>query len=66
MGTDQTILLTVEQAGHRLNFSRSKMFTLIGSGEITSIKVGRSRRIPASAVTDYVNRLVRSQSKAVA
>lgn len=52
------VLLTVEQAAHRLSISRTKMFQLIKGGEISSVRIGRSRRVPAEALTAYVERLV--------
>lgn len=53
---DERLLLTVVQAAHRLEISRSLLYELIASGEVESIHVGRLRRIPADALTDYVNR----------
>ncbi|MCZ3389989.1 MAG: helix-turn-helix domain-containing protein [Actinomycetia bacterium] len=50
------MLLTVVEAAHRLEISRSLLYELIASGEVDSIHVGRLRRIPADALTDYVNR----------
>lgn len=53
---DDRLLLTVVQASRRLEISRSLLYELIAIGEIESIHVGRLRRIPADALTDYVNR----------
>jgi excisionase family DNA binding protein len=41
-----------------LRLSRATVYDLIRSGELGSVKVGRSRRIPAQAVTTFVARLV--------
>ena len=51
------LLLTVEDVGQAIKQSRSTVFELLASGEIESVKIGRSRRIPAQAVEDYVARL---------
>lgn len=51
------VLLTVEAAAERLSISRTTMFTLIKAGAIESVKVGRLRRIPAEAITAYINDL---------
>ena len=51
------LLLTVEQAASTLNLGRTVIYQLLMKGEIESLKVGRSRRIPASALNDYVARL---------
>ena len=53
---DDRLLLTVVEAARRLEISRSLLYELIAVGEIESIHVGRLRRIPADALTDYVNR----------
>ena len=38
--------------------SRSRTYELIASGEIPSIKIGWSRRVPAAFLDEYVRRLV--------
>lgn len=48
------VLLTVKQAGARLNLSNPKLYELINSGELRSIKVGRARRIPTFALEEFV------------
>lgn len=51
-------LLTVPEAMSALRLSRATVYDLIRSGELGSVKVGRSRRIPAQAVQTFVARLV--------
>lgn len=53
---DDRLLLTVVEAARRLEVSRSLLYELIAAGEIESIHVGRLRRIPADALSDYVDR----------
>jgi excisionase family DNA binding protein len=48
------LLLTVEEAGAAIGLHRSKMYKLMDSGEVESIKIGKSRRIPAEALAAYV------------
>ncbi|MEU1303318.1 helix-turn-helix domain-containing protein [Streptomyces shenzhenensis] len=36
--------------------------SLIGSGELRSVKIGRSRRVPAEALHEYVQRLDAEQN----
>ena len=55
------LLLSVEQAAARLGLGRTVMFGLIKSGEIESVKIGRSRRIPADALVTYVKKLRESE-----
>lgn len=54
--TDQ-LLLRPEEAAKALGLGRSKVFELMASGAIASVRIGRSRRIPRAALTDYVERL---------
>lgn len=51
------ILLRPEQAARVLNLSRSKVYELIRSKELRSVKSGGSRRISANAIREYVTRL---------
>ncbi|MFI0718142.1 helix-turn-helix domain-containing protein [Streptomyces sp. NPDC021224] len=48
------VALTPEEAARRLSVGRTTLFALIASGEIPSVKIGRSRRVPAEALNDYV------------
>ncbi|WP_433220455.1 helix-turn-helix domain-containing protein [Microtetraspora malaysiensis] len=51
-------LLTVPQAMAALKVSRWTVYNLIRSGELGSIVVGvRCRRIPTTALNDYITRL---------
>jgi excisionase family DNA binding protein len=60
------ILLTVQEAAHVLGIGRTLMYSLIMSGEVESVPIGRLRRIPAECLTEYVTRLRESQTKPVA
>ena len=55
------LLLSVEESAAQLRIGRSRMFDLIRRGEVLSVKVGGSRRIPYDSLRDYVNRLVTEQ-----
>ncbi|MFF0389353.1 helix-turn-helix domain-containing protein [Kitasatospora sp. NPDC004615] len=50
------VALTVEEAARRLGVGRTTMFALIRTGEVPSIPIGRLRRVPAEALTEYVRR----------
>jgi excisionase family DNA binding protein len=39
------------------------MFKLIRTGEITSVQIGRLRRVPASAIQEYAARLVNTSTQ---
>jgi excisionase family DNA binding protein len=53
------LLLRPEEAAGVLGLSRTKVFELIGSGELRSIKIAHLRRVSASALAEYVERLDR-------
>lgn len=48
------IVLTVEQAAERLGVARTLMYSLVSSGAVELVTIGRLRRIPADAVVRYV------------
>lgn len=48
-------LLSVVEAARCLGIGRTLMYDLLGSGQIRSLRVGRLRRIRASALTEYVS-----------
>ncbi|MFH9226550.1 helix-turn-helix domain-containing protein [Streptomyces lydicus] len=47
-------LLTVTEVMARLRLGRSTVYDLIRSHRLTSITIGRSRRIPVAAVREFV------------
>lgn len=53
-------LLRPEEAAQFLSLSRARVYELLAAGEIESIHIGRSRRIPLDALDKFVTRL-RSQ-----
>ena len=52
---DERMLLTVVEAARRLGIGRSSMYRLLDAGQIRSIHVGRSHRIPVDALTEFVD-----------
>ena len=54
---DIPLLLTVQQVGKVLNVSRSKVYTLFDTGELSSVLVGSSRRISENQLADYLRRI---------
>jgi excisionase family DNA binding protein len=54
----ERLLLTVPQVMSELGFSRWRVYELIRTRELASVKVGRSRRIPRVAVEEFVGRLI--------
>ena len=58
------LLLTVPEAAETLAISRSNLYELIVSGAIASIRIDGSRRIPLTALEDYVSRLLAGRTAA--
>ena len=50
-------LLTPEEAAKVLRIGRSKLYQLLAAQELTSIKIGRSRRVRLADVEEYIERL---------
>ncbi|TDE26452.1 helix-turn-helix domain-containing protein [Actinomadura sp. 6K520] len=58
------LLLTVPEAAKALAISRSKLYELLASGAVRSIRIDGSRRIPLNALNDYVNALMDTEEAA--
>ena len=58
------LLMTVPEAAETLAISRSKLYELMASGAIASIRIDGSRRIPVTALEDYISRLLALRSGA--
>jgi excisionase family DNA binding protein len=52
--TVQKVALTPEEAAEALSISRSQMYILIAHDEIASITIGRLRRVPISALHEFI------------
>ncbi|WP_328898572.1 helix-turn-helix domain-containing protein [Streptomyces sp. NBC_00441] len=52
--TVSTELLTVPQVMERLQLGRTAVYDLIRSRQLTSITLGRARRIPTHALTNLI------------
>ena len=59
------LLLTVDEAARLLRMSRSFVYNLVMSGEIASIKLGRSRRVPAVELERFVSERLEAERDGV-
>ncbi|MBF6599018.1 MAG: helix-turn-helix domain-containing protein [Dehalococcoidia bacterium] len=50
-------LLTVEQACEMLKISRAHLYREMQQRRLRAVKIGRNRRIKASAISDYIEKL---------
>lgn len=55
-----------KEAAEQLGVGLTTVRTLIMSGELRSVKVGRARRVPADALREYVQRIDAQQNGATA
>lgn len=53
----EKMLLTVKEAAELLSLSRATVYPLVMSGEIASVKVGRSRRVSRNALLEFIRGL---------
>jgi excisionase family DNA binding protein len=60
------LLLTITEAAAALRLSKGTIKKLIRFGDLDSVKIGASRRIPADAVEDYVKHLKEQAANAAA
>jgi excisionase family DNA binding protein len=51
------LLLRPAEAAEELGVSRSKLYELMRSGQLISVRIGRLRRIPVAALQEYIERL---------
>ena len=51
------LILKVEEAAHLLSLSRKTLYDLMRRGELASVKIGGSRRIPLTALHAFIVRL---------
>lgn len=51
------LLLTPEEASEVLGIGRTKVYALIADGDLLSVRIGNSRRVPRDAVDEFIARL---------
>lgn len=56
------LLWTTEEAARELGIGRTRMYELLRSGEVRSIKLGRSRRIRPEDLAEYVEKLAADEA----
>ena len=55
-----TLLLTTTEAAKALGIGRSKVYELLQTGQLPSVRIGACRRVPADAVHTFVANLKRT------
>jgi excisionase family DNA binding protein len=59
-------LLKVPQVAEILGLGVAKTWELVATGELRSLKSGRARRVPASAVEEYIRAGVEANDRQIA
>lgn len=62
--SSEAILVSPVHARAMLDCGQTRLYELLNSGEILSVKAGKSRRIVVASIHDYVRRLVAQAEKA--
>ena len=57
----EKLLLTPREAAEALSVSRSKLYQLLVGGELQAVRIDGCRRVAASKLRPYVERLVAEQ-----
>lgn len=60
---DQKLLLRPGEAADAIGVSRSRAYELIGSGQIPSIRIGGSLRVPVAALRAWIDDKLAEQYK---
>jgi excisionase family DNA binding protein len=55
--SDGKLLLTIDEAASSLSIGRSHVYRFVLTGELRSVKIGRSRRVPRDALDEFVKGL---------
>ena len=56
----EQLLLRAEDVQKALGLGRSKIYEMMASGELPTVRLGRSVRVPAQALTEWVS--IRTQA----
>ena len=51
-------LMRIPEVAEELSLSKSKTYQLVQSGEITSIKIDKSRRVTRESLEDYIEKKI--------
>ena len=58
----ERLLFTPEEVAEMLSLGRSTIYVLMASGSLGSVRVGRARRVPVTAVREYVEQLIHEEA----
>ena len=55
------ILLTIPEVAQVTGLGRSLIYTKVMAGELRSVRIGRARRVPVAAITEFIEGLESEQ-----
>lgn len=58
------LVLTIEECADRMGIGKSLMYALVSSGAVESVRIGRLRRVPTEALSEFVAHLRANQNGA--
>jgi excisionase family DNA binding protein len=61
----EKLMLRVSEAGDALGLGRSKTYELIASGELPSVRIGGSVRVPVGALRAWIEKKATESTDAV-
>ena len=61
-GSVQRLLLNYQETGHALGISTSKVKQLVGTGQLRTVAIGASKRVPVSEVEEFVVRQLEAEA----
>lgn len=62
----EKLLFKPEEVAEALSIGRSEVYEPIGTGELASVRIGTSRRVPTDALVEFVTRLRNPAAESVA
>lgn len=61
MHTVERLLYSVSEAGHAIGVSRNRAYELVRTGQLPSIRIGKTLRVPVSALQDWIAQQLHEQ-----
>ena len=61
MKASEPVLITVEEMAERLSIGKTAAWELVHKHKIKSVKIGKSRRVPITALQEYIERLLEDE-----
>lgn len=60
----ERLLLRPTEAAEAIGIGRSKVYELLATGELPSVRIGSSVRVPVGALREWINRQLAERAEA--